>query len=391
MNDYLQSKKLTFDNWMTAVKNHRRRDIVCVYLLSMVTGNHTAIHLKNNKVWCTLKAVPLLHRELVERCPIHLVYMGFGIFLQLKQRKNHEPVRILGTISSDDPEVRTQLHLLVKTEKPDDGNSLQKRNTTAAAGSESQLQCLEQELSQGVSQERRQLNVISKPKHHPKVEIMPFRVILKKLSDATIKEYTKCSEATFIETAKNLHLKKLSIPVKHLLLTPSQSVFLQSPRKIPSLKRDTLTKPTTKKSVKKRRYISGHPSWQQQTLLTFQFQQHTLRKQKRKVYLKCRIPRCKLAYVTYHSVKSINAHHRTYHPGITYTCEKCSKLLNTLITLKWHMYSHGNQAYKCDKCSKMFVYKSKLKTTSPFSHKTETISMLPWKVPTRIPPPSGPS
>ena len=278
VNEYLQSKKLTFDNWMSSVKNHRRGDIVCVYLLSMVTGNHTAIHLKNNKIWCTLKAVPLLHCELVERCPIHLVYMGFGIFLQLKKRKNQESIRILGTISSDDPKVRTQLHLLVKTEKPDDDNSLQKRNITAAAGSESQLQHVEQELSQGIGQEKCLLNVISKPKHHPKVEIMPFRVILKKLSDATIKKYTKCSEGTFIETVKNLHLKKLSIPVNRLLLTPSQSVFLQSPRKIPSLKKDTSTKSTTKKSVKRRCYISGHPSRQQQTLLTFQFQQHTLRK-----------------------------------------------------------------------------------------------------------------
>ena len=192
---------------MTSVKNHRRGDIVCVYLLSLVTGNHTAIHLKNNKIWCTLKAVPLLHRELVERCPIHLVYMGFGIFLQLKKRQNQEFIRILGTISSDDPEVRTQLHLLVKTEKPDDDNSLQKRNITATVGSESQLQRVEQELSQGIGQERCPLNVISKPKHHPKVEIMPFRVILKKLSDATIKKYTKRSEGTFIETVKNLHLK----------------------------------------------------------------------------------------------------------------------------------------------------------------------------------------
>ena len=50
VNEYLQSKKLTFDDWMTAVKNHRRGDIVCIYLLSMVTGNHMAIHLKNNKI-----------------------------------------------------------------------------------------------------------------------------------------------------------------------------------------------------------------------------------------------------------------------------------------------------------------------------------------------------
>ena len=85
VNEYLQSKKLSMDDWMTAVKNNRHGDIMCIYLLSMVTGNHTAIHLKNNKIWCTLKTFPLLHHELVECCPIHLVYMGFGIFLQLKK------------------------------------------------------------------------------------------------------------------------------------------------------------------------------------------------------------------------------------------------------------------------------------------------------------------
>ena len=154
--------------------------------------------------------------------------------------------------------------------------TFKKQNITAAAGSESQLHRLEHELSQDVSQVRSSQNVISKPKYHPKVEIMPFRVILKKLSDVTIKKYTKWLETTFIETAKELHLKKLSIPVKRLSLTPSQSVFLHSPRKSPSLKKVTSTTSTTKKPVKRRRLISGHPSLQQQSVLTFQFQQHTL-------------------------------------------------------------------------------------------------------------------
>ena len=108
VNEYLRSKKLPMDDWMTAVKNNRHGDIVCIYLLSMVMGNHTAIHLKNNKIWCTLKTVPLLHHELVEHCPIHLVYMRFGIFLQLKKRQIPESTRILGTISSEDPMVRVQ-------------------------------------------------------------------------------------------------------------------------------------------------------------------------------------------------------------------------------------------------------------------------------------------
>ena len=85
VNEYLQSKKLTMDDWINAVKSNRRGDILSVFFLSMITGKHTFIHLKNKRIWCTLKVVPLHHQELIERCEIHLVYMGFGIFLQLKK------------------------------------------------------------------------------------------------------------------------------------------------------------------------------------------------------------------------------------------------------------------------------------------------------------------
>ena len=44
--------------------------------------------------------------------------------------------------------VRAQLHLLVKTEKSDVDESLLRGNITAAAGSESQLHHVEQELNQ---------------------------------------------------------------------------------------------------------------------------------------------------------------------------------------------------------------------------------------------------
>ena len=260
--------------------------------------------------------------------------------------------------------VRVQLHLLVKTEKSDVDERPLRGNITAAAGSESQSHRIEQELNQCKSKSTADGSTpgaIPKSEHQPKVKILPFSVNLTRLSDATIRRYTKQLEHLTIETIKTLHLKKLTILVKRLLLTPSQSVFLQSPRKTASSNTATqLTKSTTKRVVKRKCYISGYPSRQQQTL-TFQFKQHTLKRQKKRVYLKCRIPHCKLAYVTYHSVKSINAHHRTYHSGVTYTCEMCSKLLTTPTAWKWHMYSHGNQAHKCDKCGKTFVYRSKLR------------------------------
>ena len=51
--------------------------------LSLVTGRHTIVHLKGGINWCVLKVIPLLHKELVERCDIRLVYLGLGILLCL--------------------------------------------------------------------------------------------------------------------------------------------------------------------------------------------------------------------------------------------------------------------------------------------------------------------
>ena len=100
VNNYLKSKKLTLDEWLKSVKDGRRGDILCVYLLSMATGSHTVLHMKHNKVWSTLKDMPASHDELIQQCDKHLVYLGLGIFLQLKE---HVPFNILGTITGQDP------------------------------------------------------------------------------------------------------------------------------------------------------------------------------------------------------------------------------------------------------------------------------------------------
>ena len=109
--EYLESKKLTLGDWLMSVKDNCHGDILCVYFLSMVTGVHTCIHLKDNKVWSTLRVVPLLYHQLMSRCELHLVSLGFGIFLWLKRRP---PIEVnvlptLGEITNDDPIIITQL------------------------------------------------------------------------------------------------------------------------------------------------------------------------------------------------------------------------------------------------------------------------------------------
>ena len=139
---YLDSKKLTLNEWLKSVKEGRRGDIFCVYLLSMATGCHTVVHMRNNKVWSTLKDMPTSHDELLQQCDKHLVYLGLGVFLQLKV---HVTVGILGTITGQDPETHKLLvdsvAQSIKHEEQEDSevHVLPKKHTTAAAGSAAQL------------------------------------------------------------------------------------------------------------------------------------------------------------------------------------------------------------------------------------------------------------
>ena len=64
--DYLETKKLTLDGWLSAIKYGRWGDIMTVYVLSLVKGIQMCIHLRNGKVWSTLHAGPIHHTELIE-------------------------------------------------------------------------------------------------------------------------------------------------------------------------------------------------------------------------------------------------------------------------------------------------------------------------------------
>ena len=112
------------DEWLKSVKNGRRGDILCVYLLSMATETHTAVHLSNNKVWSTLEVMPTSHDDLMRQCNKHLVYLGLGVFLQFKERAT---VNVLGTVTGQDPETHKLLVASVtqsiKQEKHKDGNT----------------------------------------------------------------------------------------------------------------------------------------------------------------------------------------------------------------------------------------------------------------------------
>ena len=116
---YLDSKKLTLEDWLRCVREGRCGDILCVFLLSLSTSVHTFVHLKNNKLWSTLKTIPATHSELLNICDQHLAYLGFGIFLRLERKPIQ--VRILGTITGADHE--TQQLLLQSIDAADESST----------------------------------------------------------------------------------------------------------------------------------------------------------------------------------------------------------------------------------------------------------------------------
>ena len=55
----------------------------------MFTSGQTLLHLKGGRVWTMVQDPPSNHDELTRMCHYHLVFMGCGIFMDLKQHLVH--------------------------------------------------------------------------------------------------------------------------------------------------------------------------------------------------------------------------------------------------------------------------------------------------------------
>ena len=153
--------------------------------------------------------------------------------------------------------------------------------------------------------------------------------------------------------------------MRKLPITPNQSVTISRlvtkwPRTPVS---PVVTRSKTHKNIKlvKKHTISGKLSQLQVPLQhMFQVRRHVLHKRKARMYLKCRVHNCCMAYITFCGIRELNHHHRIFHGGVTYQCPICAKVLLTPSSLCWHKYSHGQQLYKCSDCERSYVHASKL-------------------------------
>ena len=82
---------------------------------------------------------------------------------------------------------------------------------------------------------------------------------------------------------------------------------------------------------------------------------HGIRRKKKRTYLTCKIPGCRLSFPL---VREWNSHHRLTHKEFCLTCNECKKKFNTPSFLRDHAYIHSKIAFKCDRCDKTFAFKS---------------------------------
>ena len=349
--EYLDSKKLLLDDWLQCVNEGRRGDILCVYLLSIATGVHTMIHLKN-KLWCKLRDKPQSHEEMLNCCEKHLVYLSFGIFLCLEKRPppTLDMLPILGTVSSDDPATQRELlycvGVTIKTKSAFTGTTPAAKTAkhlkaSAAAGSKAQLERVGAKMKAEPSTIKPQATSHKTiPRTYPMVEKYPFEVRIRRLTLKEIEKYTV-----------SLGQTKCPCTVKPSVVTIRSSLVTTR-----SMAKRKLNK------GQKWHTISGHLSQlptQQRPM--FKVRKHILHKHKHKNYMKCRVKDCALAYITFNTVNALNTHHQIYHGNIVYKCHKCKKMINTPSTWRFHKYCQKPKVCKCDHCDEQFMFRSKLK------------------------------
>ena len=82
---YLASKVFSYNNWSDSISDGRKGDVLALYRLCMLFSQHAVVHLHNDLIWSTLASSNKNHLDDLQKCDIHLCYLGRGLFMELVQ------------------------------------------------------------------------------------------------------------------------------------------------------------------------------------------------------------------------------------------------------------------------------------------------------------------
>ena len=160
--DYLDSKGLNINTWLTGPKTGKRADVLALFLLCRITKSHCFVHLEGGHYWTSLEVNPEDHEMLLQKCNLHLAYLGCSNYAQLLLRSVTYEYEIFGIssplnidvgdmkpqiISSLTADEESTLSQLMSTGLKSAGvKSTPSKKASASAGSESDLERVKREL-----------------------------------------------------------------------------------------------------------------------------------------------------------------------------------------------------------------------------------------------------
>ena len=159
--DYLDSKGLDISTWLTGPKKGKRVDVLALFLLCKITKSHCFVHLEGGHYWISLEENLVDHEILLQKCNLHLVYLGCGNYAQLLLRTVTYEYEIFGVSSPLNIDIIDMKPQIIGSFTADEELTLSQllntglkptplptqKKASASAGSESDLKRVKRELA----------------------------------------------------------------------------------------------------------------------------------------------------------------------------------------------------------------------------------------------------
>ena len=393
---YLASKVLSYKNWLDSISDGRKGGVLALYGLCLLFSNHAVVHLHNNLVWSTLASLSNNHLEDIQKCDIHLCYLGRGLFMELVQHdiplqilddKPNVQSLVIGELSMEEESTYKSISLsrlgsaVNHPMKVTVGNQKAVVATTnycmpAVTGT---LQTYTKYAS-GSSLPGTPDIVGPKPKPNLRPDIKlsyTVRICLEnmKIEDTThrfkvtqdlldklpkskyrTENYLDLLSSTYAATASNEHDSDATLlylssdeTIQYWPLDDEHNVVMPSRYTV----QDTIDSSSERKETGTHKKLLSKSQ--------FNISLHGIRKHQHQYYFKCAEGNCHKSFSRIHDW---NTHHRIFHKN-KLKCANCDLRFLTPSAHRAHKNYHAPHKYTCPVCDKSFAFQSGLK-----QHKT---------------------
>ena len=289
---------------------------------------HTVVHLSKGIIWTTLKT-PINDHELLKRCPVHLAYLGMGIFVELVERQR--PLQILPPELSGNMDTEALIigEYVVKQEPTE---------TVAKSEEQSTSSLKKQALTRKCS------------------------VRLNRLELDSASQSTQLSRRITPHRSKSPEL----LPIEDNLSTDQQHLNPGEVREpgSPTSSDSTIIYDWQVEQLDHSRLLdSNHatgkkPQSKLKKTKAFSINTVGIRRRKPRYWLKCKVPPCQSSFST---IVGWNFHHRYVHKSVYLKCSECDRKFNIPSAHRAHRNAHAGKKHSCEICNKSFPFKSGLR------------------------------